>query len=77
MYHEDRLGGGGFAGAWISGAGRQADEARAQLEGRLRVPVRPVDVRGLADLRTAAQTSLEQLDMLAAPVGILLRSQAA
>jgi type IV pilus assembly protein PilM len=77
MYHEDRLGGGGFARAWVSGAGAASDEARAQLRERLGIPVDTVDVRPAADLRTAIAATVDHLDALAAPVGVLLRERAA
>jgi Tfp pilus assembly PilM family ATPase len=79
MYHEDRLGGGGFARAWISGAGRAGEDARAQLRDRLGIPVETVDVRPAADLRTSASAgaTVDYLDAMAASVGVLLRDRAA
>ena len=77
MYHEDRLGGGGFARVWVSGGGRTAEDARAQLRERLGAPVETVDVRTAADLRAAAGATSDHLDALAAPVGVLLRDRAA
>jgi Tfp pilus assembly PilM family ATPase len=77
MYHEDRLGGGGFARAWVSGAGPTAEDARAQLRERLGIPVDTVDVRPAADLRTGVSATRDHLDALAAPVGVLLRDRAA
>lgn len=77
MYHEDRLGGSRFARVWLCGIGSGAEDARRQISGRLGVPVQSVDVRpaiGGADRLTA---SLEALDALAAPVGILLRERVA
>ena len=77
MYHEDRLGGGGFARAWVSGAGQTADAVRARLRSRLGIPVDTVDVRPGAELRTAASATVNHLDALAGPVGVLLRDRAA
>ncbi len=77
MYHEDRLGGSRFARVWLCGIGSGVDDARRQISGRLGVPVQSVDVRpaiGGIDRMTA---SLEALDALAAPVGILLRERTA
>ena len=75
MYHEDRLGGSRFARVWLCGIGSGADDARRQISGRLGVPVQSVDVRpaiGGAERMTA---SLEALDALAAPVGMLIRER--
>lgn len=77
MYHEDRLGGGGFAGAWVCGAGTGVDDARRQVAGRLGVPATPVDVRPAAAMGDGPEPSLDQLDALAAPVGVLIRETAA
>jgi Tfp pilus assembly PilM family ATPase len=76
MYHEDRLGGGAFAGAWVSGAGQQTDDARRQIADRLGVAAEVVDARltGEGGTRPA---SFDELDALAAPVGVLIRDRAA
>jgi Tfp pilus assembly PilM family ATPase len=79
MYHEDRLGGTRFSRVWLCGAGvgREADQARTDIQKRLGVPVEPVDVRGVADLGGRIAASVDVLDALAAPVGVLLRDRKA
>jgi type IV pilus assembly protein PilM len=77
MYHEDRLGGGGFARVWVSGIARASDDAGRQIAERLGVPVVPVDVRGIAGLTETRDTAADVWDALAAPVGVLLRDRAA
>jgi type IV pilus assembly protein PilM len=74
MYHEDRLGGGAFARVLLSGAGAQAAEARAEIGARLNVPVDVVNLGSVAALEGAPP---EAADALAAPIGILLRHDAA
>ncbi len=75
MYHEDRLGGGGFGRVWLSGAGPRVDEARLEISRRLNVPVESVDVRPAAEVDGLDAASTEVLDALAAPVGILVRER--
>lgn len=75
MYHEDRLGGGGFARVWLSGAGPLADDVRWQISSRLGVPVEPIDLRPVADIRDASQASAEIIDALTAGVGVLIRER--
>jgi Tfp pilus assembly PilM family ATPase len=75
MYHEDRLGGGGFGRVWLSGAGPRPDEARVEISRRLNVPVESVDVRPAAGVDGLDAPSAEVLDALAAPVGILVRER--
>jgi Tfp pilus assembly PilM family ATPase len=77
MYHEDRLGGGTFAGVWVSGAGEATDDARRQLAERLRVEVQVVDARTAAERDVTPAVSFDQLDALAAPIGVLIRGRAA
>jgi Tfp pilus assembly PilM family ATPase len=77
MYHEDRLGGGAFAGVWVSGAGEATDDARRQLAERLGVAVQVVDARGTVGRDVAPLVSFDDLDALAAPVGVLIRDRAA
>jgi type IV pilus assembly protein PilM len=79
MYHEDRLGGGGFsrvvlAGASLAGAD-QAERLRRGIEERLGSRVEPLDFRAAAPLRDRISTNPGLLDALAAPVGVLLREQ--
>ena len=81
MYHEDRLGGGGFtrvvlAGAAVLGA-EEAERFRRLLEERLGMAVEPIDFRPAVELRDRIVASPELLDMLAPAVGILLRDRVA
>ena len=80
MYHEDRLGGGGFsrvvlAGASMAGAD-QAERLRRGIEQRVGGRVELVDVRAAATMRDRIGASASLLDALAAPVGVLLRERA-
>jgi len=79
MYHEDRLGGTRFAHVWLcgGGAGREAEQARVEIQKRLGVPVEAVDVRAAAELGGGINASTDVLDALAAPVGVLLRERKA
>jgi Tfp pilus assembly PilM family ATPase len=77
MYHEDRLGHGGFARVWVSGAGPAAEAARREVSRRLGVPAEPVDVLAAAPLQPGSASSPDLLDALAAPVGVLLRERSA
>ena len=79
MYHEDRLGGGGFsqvvlAGASMAGA-EQAERLRRGAEERIGGRVELFDVRTAATMRDRISASPELLDALAAPVGVLLRER--
>jgi Tfp pilus assembly PilM family ATPase len=76
MYHEDRLGGGGFARVWLSGGGPSTDAARAEVSARLNVSVGTFDIASAAGVRDRAG-STDLADTLAAPVGILIRERAA
>lgn len=79
MYHEDRLGGAAFARVWLSGAGADTG-SRDEIAARLGVPAAVVDVRGAANIPDRPgqiDVSVDLLDALAAPVGILLREQRA
>jgi type IV pilus assembly protein PilM len=80
MYHEDRLGGGGFsrvvlAGASMAGA-EQAERLRRGIDDRLGGRVELLDVRAAATMRDRISASPGLLDALAAPVGVLLRERA-
>jgi Tfp pilus assembly PilM family ATPase len=77
MYHEDRLGGGAFAGAWVSGAGPSTDAARQEVTLRLGIPATHVDARSAAAMAEGSPSAVEQLDAIAASVGVLVREQAA
>jgi type IV pilus assembly protein PilM len=79
MYHEDRLGGGGFgrvilAGAAVLGA-TETDRLRQLLEERAGVPVETVDFRSAATMRDRIQAGPELLDALAPSLGVLLRER--
>ncbi|MEO6213775.1 MAG: pilus assembly protein PilM [Vicinamibacterales bacterium] len=79
MYHEDRLGGGGFSRVIVSGFGAEAGEGsqrmKRQIEERLGTSVEPLDVtRGLT-LRDRIASSPALLDTLAPAAGILLRDR--
>lgn len=81
MYHEDRLGGGGFArvvlaGASLAGA-EQAERLRRGIEERVGGRVELIDVRGAAAMRDRIAASPSLLDTLSAPVGVLVRERAA
>ncbi len=81
MYHEDRLGGGGIprvilAGAAAAGAER-AEHMRRSVQERIGAPVESIDPRGAATLRDRIGASQELLDVLAPPLGLLLRERAA
>ena len=79
MYHEDRLGGGGFgrvilAGASILGAA-ETERLRRLLEERAGVTVEHVDFRSAAAMRERIQAGPELLDALAPSVGVLIRER--
>lgn len=76
MYHEDRLGGGGFTRVWLSGGGAATDAARAEVSARLNVSVGTFDIASAAGV-TDRGGSTDLADTLAAPVGILIRERAA
>jgi Tfp pilus assembly PilM family ATPase len=77
MYHEDRLGGGGFAGVWVSGAGGTDADATREIADRLGVPAQSVDFRPIAPFAHDLESTAALLDALAAPVGVLVRDRAA
>jgi type IV pilus assembly protein PilM len=79
MYHEDRLGGGGFsrvvlAGASVVGADH-AEHLRRLLEERSGTRVEPIDFRAAASMRDRIAAGPELLDALAPCVGALLRER--
>jgi Tfp pilus assembly PilM family ATPase len=79
MYHEDRLGGGGFvrvilAGMSVLGA-EAAERLRGTLQERIGVSAETIDIRPAAELRDRIAAGPELLDALAAPVGVLLRDR--
>ncbi len=77
MYHEDRLGGGGFARVVLSGVSMtgpdQAERLRRGIEERLGGKVDLLDVRTAAPMRDRISANPGLLDALAAPAGMLLR----
>ena len=81
MYHEDRLGGGGFARVVLAGASLRgpevADLLRRELEGRLGTRVEALDVRGAVALRDRIAAAPELLDSLAPAIGLILRERVA
>jgi type IV pilus assembly protein PilM len=81
MYHEDRLGGGGFARVVLAGVNTQGTETvertRRQVEERLGAKVETLDVRVGVALRDRITASSELLDSLAPAVGVLLRERTA
>lgn len=81
MYHEDRLGGGGFSRVILAGASSLGpdwvDHFRMLLHERIGVPVEPIDVMAAAPLRDRIAAAQDLRDRLAAPLGILLRDRVA
>ena len=81
MYHEDRLGGGGFARVILAGASLRgadvADRLRRELEVRLGARVEPLDFRGAVALRDRIAAAPELLDSLAPAIGVILRERVA
>jgi type IV pilus assembly protein PilM len=79
MYHEDRLGGGGFARIVLAGASvlgaEEAERLRLVLEERIGVRVDPIDIAHAATLRDRIAAPQELRDALAAPLGILVRER--
>jgi len=77
MYHEDRLGGGGFARVVLSGVSmtgvEQAERLRRAIEERVGGKVELLDVRTAAPMRDRISANPGLLDALAAPAGMLLR----
>ncbi len=81
MYHEDRLGGGGFQRVVLAGAaGRGAEHAerlRRTVEERVGMRVETIDFRPAAAMRDRISAGPELLDRLAPALGVLLREQVA
>ncbi len=80
MYHEDRLGGGGFsrlvlAGGSLHGADA-AERLRRELEARVGTRVQSLDFRGAVALRDRIAAAPELLDSLAPAIGVILRERA-
>jgi Tfp pilus assembly PilM family ATPase len=81
MYHEDRLGGGGFGRVVLAGAslrgGEVAERLRRELETRLGTRVEALDFRGAVALRDRIAAAPELLDSLAPAIGLILRERVA
>jgi len=82
MYHEDRLGGGGFsrvvlAGASSSRGAEEGERLRRSLEERVGTRIEPLDFRGTVALRDRIVAGPELLDSLAPSIGVILREQVA
>jgi Tfp pilus assembly PilM family ATPase len=80
MYHEDRLGGSSFARVWLCGAALApggGDLVRREISARLGIAAEGVDIRPAIGLRDQIAAGPEVLDVLAAPVGVLLRERKA
>jgi hypothetical protein len=79
MYHEDRLGGGGFSRVVLAGASSRgvdrAERLRRELEERIGTRVEPLDFRGTVAIRDRIAAGPELLDTLAPSVGVILREQ--
>jgi Tfp pilus assembly PilM family ATPase len=81
MYHEDRLGGGGFSRVVLAGASSRgpefAERLRRSLEERVGARVEPMDFRSAVALRDRISAGPELLDTLAPSLGLLLRERVA
>lgn len=81
MYHEDRLGGGGFSRVVLAGAssrgGEAAERIRRDLEERVGSPVEPLDFRGAVAIRDRIAAGPDLLDALAPAIGVILRERVA
>ena len=81
MYHEDRLGGGGFSRVVLAGAAQQgpeqAERIRRALDERLGSRVESLDFRSAVAMRDRISAGPELLEALAPAVGVLLREDVA
>jgi hypothetical protein len=80
MYHQDRLGGHGFARVFAGGAARTAgtiETARADLEARLGHAVERLDPSSAAAFTERITAGDDQLSALAPLIGMLLRARKA
>jgi type IV pilus assembly protein PilM len=81
MYHEDRLGGGGFSRVVLAGASsrgpEQAERLRRHLEERVGTHVEPFDFRSAVALRDRIVAGPDVLDALAPSIGVILRERVA
>jgi Tfp pilus assembly PilM family ATPase len=81
MYHEDRLGGGGFSRVIVAGASLrghdQAEWVRRSVEDRLGTRIETLDFRPAVAMRDRIGAGPELLDALAPALGVLLRERVA
>jgi type IV pilus assembly protein PilM len=81
MYHEDRLGGGGFTRVVLAGASvvgsEEAERFRRTLVERIGGNVELIDFSRAAELRDRISISPELLDVLTPAIGVLLRERGA
>jgi Tfp pilus assembly PilM family ATPase len=84
MYYEDRLSGGGFERAFLTGAAgagphhaADVEQIRQTLQDRLKTVIQPVDPRGAAGLTDRITAGPALLEGLAPLVGLLLRGRKA
>ena len=79
MYHEDRLGGGGFARVVLAGVSvlgiDEAERFRRLLEERIGMRAEPLDFRPAVEMRDRIAPSPELLDMLTPSIGVMLRDR--
>jgi Tfp pilus assembly PilM family ATPase len=79
MYHEDRLGGGGFSRVVLAGASsrglEQAERVRRDLEERVGTRIETLDFRGAVALRDRIAAAPALLDSLAPSIGAILRER--
>lgn len=80
MYHEDRLGGGGFSRVVLAGASvlgiDEIERLRRLLYERIGLKVEVADFRSAVSMRDRIAAGPELLDALAPGVGVLLRERA-
>ena len=81
MYHEDRLGGGGFSRIYLAGATSRgavdAERLRRELEERTGARAEPIGLESAVAWRDRISASPELVDRLSAAVGLLLRERLA
>jgi Tfp pilus assembly PilM family ATPase len=79
MYHEDRLGGGGFSRVVLAGASSRGPEhagrLRRNLEERVGARIEALDFRDAVAVRDRIGPAPELLDSLAPSIGIILRER--
>jgi Tfp pilus assembly PilM family ATPase len=82
MYYEDRLGGGGFARVFLTGAAgagalhaADVEQIRRTLHDRLKTPIETIDPRAAAGLTDRIAAGPPLLEALTPLVGLLLRAR--